>query len=889
MKFMMIFEGVDRATKVMTKIMSAEKKAATAMKAGSKAAESAANTATRAQDKLSAAVSKVGSVARSAYGAVQRGAAAAARAVVDLHNKTMKLAKTGLGNIQSGAGKVIRGVGVASGIAFALAGSSALAANQLVGTASQFEKFQTVLETTEGSGDKARKAMAWVTDFAAKTPYELNEVMESFVALRAYGLDPTNGLLRDLGDTSAAMNKPLSQAVEAIADAVTGENERLKEFGIRAAVSGEEIAYTYTVNGMKKVVTALKTDPAGIQKALTGIMRERFGGAMAKLSATWEGMVSNMSDIWVQFQLAIMNAGLFDWMKGKLAGVLETVNAMKDSGELDRWAATIGQRIQQVLEATWAFATRLYEVLSKLSEYLQMAADYVGGWENLGMVLAGLAVGPTLISTAAGIVQIAMGITMLSAALMANPIVLIIAAIVAGAAAIYFGWEPIKAFFIDLWASIASGAQRAWSYLTDLLAFDPVAVISSAWSGIKEVVAGAIDAAAAAASAAWEGIKGLFSWTPLEIITRGWSAISAAVTAAIGGVGPAVAAVWEGLKTLFAWHPLPLIIQNWSGISGAVTGAIDGVVSGVTAIWDRLKAIFSWSPIEAIRTAWAGIADAVGGFIDDAAARAGAAWARVKSVFSFTADASANASVTVTDPATIQAAAAATAGLKQDMQAVAAIDTSPAMARLTALDQAAVRIKSTVVSSIMQAQAYLANVSFYDKGAALMDTMAAGMRARAAVVIEEIRKMTQAVRDHLPSSPAKVGPLSDIHRLKFAETIAGSIRPAPMVSAMRKAAAATLAAATISPAVMSGPAMAEPSAAPSTQIARAEVARASLNRQSPAGGISIAFKPTVQLPQGMSGDPVEVEAAVQRALRSSARELVDVVEEELRRRGRREF
>ncbi len=78
-----------------------------------------------------------------------------------------------------------------------------------------------------------------------------------------------------------------------------------------------------------------------------------------------------------------------------------------------------------------------------------------------------------------------------------------------------------------------------------------------------------------------------------------------------------------------------------------------------------------------------------------------------------------------------------------------------------------------------------------------METMAAGMRARAAVVIQEIQRMTQQVRDHLPSSPAKVGPLSDIHRLKFGETIASSIRSEPMVKAMRAASAATLAAASI--------------------------------------------------------------------------------------------
>ncbi len=71
--------------------------------------------------------------------------------------------------------------------------------------------------------------------FRGQEPYELAEVNEAFVQLRTRGMDPTKGLLKTLGDTSAAMGQPIMQAVEAVADAVTGENERLKAFGITAS------------------------------------------------------------------------------------------------------------------------------------------------------------------------------------------------------------------------------------------------------------------------------------------------------------------------------------------------------------------------------------------------------------------------------------------------------------------------------------------------------------------------------------------------------------------------------------------------------------------------------------------------------------------------------
>ena len=110
-------------------------------------------------------------------------------------------------------------------------------ARGFVNTAQSFEKYQTILKTTEGSAQAAEKSMQWISEFAVKTPYELDETTDAFVRLRAYGLDPTNGLLQTLGDTSAAMGKPLMQAVEAIADAITGENERLKKFGGLALIT----------------------------------------------------------------------------------------------------------------------------------------------------------------------------------------------------------------------------------------------------------------------------------------------------------------------------------------------------------------------------------------------------------------------------------------------------------------------------------------------------------------------------------------------------------------------------------------------------------------------------------------------------------------------------
>jgi phage tail tape-measure protein len=279
---------------------------------------------------------------------------------------------------------------------------------QLIDTAAQFERFSAILKTVEGSSGKAKIAMDWVSDFATRTPYELAEVMESFVRLRAYGLDPTNGLLLTLGDTASAMGKPLMQAVEAIADAMTGENERLKEFGIRAEAKGNKMRYTYTdAAGKQQYKIVDKNNRAMIQSTLMAIWNEKYRGAMSEQSKTWEGMVSNLSDQWTRFKVKVMQAGLFDWMKGKLSNLLATVDRMAANGSLQKLATDFGVKLKNGFVAAWQVGSVLWRVLQAVAGVVAKLANAMGGYENLVMAVAGLMAGKlvlSIVSVAAGFV-----------------------------------------------------------------------------------------------------------------------------------------------------------------------------------------------------------------------------------------------------------------------------------------------------------------------------------------------------------------------------------------------------------------------------------------------------------------------------------------------------
>jgi hypothetical protein len=48
-----------------------------------------------------------------------------------------------------------------------------------------------------------------------------------------------------LGDLASSQAKDFDQLVEALLDAQTGEFERLKEFGVKAKVAGDQVAFTF--------------------------------------------------------------------------------------------------------------------------------------------------------------------------------------------------------------------------------------------------------------------------------------------------------------------------------------------------------------------------------------------------------------------------------------------------------------------------------------------------------------------------------------------------------------------------------------------------------------------------------------------------------------------
>ena len=176
------------------------------------------------------------------------------------------------------------------GGAMAALGVGALVTN-FARTVTESERLKGSLKTMTGSTEDAAFAFSELEKFASQTPFTLDQSVEGFIKLKALGLDPSERALRSYGNTSAAMGKDMMQMIEAVADASTGEFERLKEFGIKASKQGDQVSLTF-----QGVTTTIGNSSTEIQNYLLEIGETKFGTAMEDQMKALPGLLSNLSD-----------------------------------------------------------------------------------------------------------------------------------------------------------------------------------------------------------------------------------------------------------------------------------------------------------------------------------------------------------------------------------------------------------------------------------------------------------------------------------------------------------------------------------------------------------------------------------------------------------------
>lgn len=381
--------------------------------------------------------------------------------------------------------------------------------------------------------------------------------------------------------------------------------------------------------------------------------------------------------------LALMNAGETDIKK--LSGAIENCD-----GTAQRMADTMNDNLEgqmtilksQLQELAISFGEILMPAIKKIVSGLQGFVDMLNSLPpgvketivTVGLIVAALgpvlilvgkiisAVGTimTIVPKVTGVIKTVQGaFAALNATMLANPIMLVIAAIAALVAAFIYLWntnEDFRQFWIDLWENVREIAVNVWNAIKEFFAavweaikgifkavFEAIKTIVTTYFNLyKTIIETVFNVIKTVITTVWEAIKEIFTTvfeviktivttyfniykTIIEtvvnviktVITNVWNTIKTVITTVMEAIRTVFTTVWEAIKTIIG--------AVVSGIKALITGDFEGVKNAVAAIMETIKNTFStvWNTIRntvstvlnaikgCVSNIWGGIVSAV--------------------------------------------------------------------------------------------------------------------------------------------------------------------------------------------------------------------------------------------------------------------------------------
>lgn len=225
-------------------------------------------------------------------------------------------------------------------------GATKAITENILAISGEFETLQASLSTVFGSEGMAALQFKRINEFASRTPYTIQEITEASIKMKSLGLDPSIKSLESMGNTASAMGKPLMQFTEAVADAVTNEFERLKEFGIKSKQEGDNVVFTF-----RGIQTEVKKEAAAIEEYLLNIGQTEFAGAIEKQANTLPGVMSTLGG--AVDNLAVKFAeetGLASAVKESAKAMTEFINILASDISIDDQISSAQNKLKDLQE-----------------------------------------------------------------------------------------------------------------------------------------------------------------------------------------------------------------------------------------------------------------------------------------------------------------------------------------------------------------------------------------------------------------------------------------------------------------------------------------------------------------------------------------------------------
>ena len=201
----------------------------------------------------------------------------------------------------------------------------------------EFEDLADSLNTVFGSIDKGTVAMGKILSFAQKTPFQIETVTKSFIALKSAGIEPNERMMQVFADTASTSTDQLGvfealvRTVQRSASGGLGLEElnMIMDRGIDVlGILNDELGLTKnsiadfgaTAEGAKLITDAL----------INGLER-KFGGAMESKMDNLSTKASNMTIAFKELANEIYISGLDAQLKGLVDSITNYVRKLTEA------------------------------------------------------------------------------------------------------------------------------------------------------------------------------------------------------------------------------------------------------------------------------------------------------------------------------------------------------------------------------------------------------------------------------------------------------------------------------------------------------------------------------------------------------------------------------
>ena len=461
------------------------------------------------------------------------------------------------------------------------------------------------------------------------------------------GVDESTKMVDQMAKTASSTNTSVAQLGEGIltigatAKSIKGGTAELNTAlgilannGIKGAEGGTHL---------RNVILSLQnpTDKAAAQMDALGVSVYDSNGNMRSLNdilgdlnKSMDGMTSAdkaniIATIFNKTDLASVNALLantgdtWDSLQNSITNSAGAAQQMADT-QLDNLQGQI-TILKSALEGlAISFGELLMPAIKQIVDWVQKFVDWLNSMDEgtkkvvVTVALLAAAIGPVLIvigkvvsavgtimtvvpKIASAISAVKTAFAALNVTMLANPIVLIIAAITALVAAFIYLWntnEGFRQFWIDLWEGIKQAVITAWNAITSFL--------STAWESILSLAQTVWGGISGFFTTLWEGIKGVFTsaWEAISgVMTTIWNTITSIWQSIYDTISPLLEAFRYLFETIFEAIRI-LIERALTAISQKISEIWNGIVTFLTPILETLKNIFQtvWTAIQTVIT-----------------------------------------------------------------------------------------------------------------------------------------------------------------------------------------------------------------------------------------------------------------------------------------------